>query len=48
MHFPDAGSSPTFHFSEIRSFYSVVGRYYAKSNRLARAIACYFIIETVD
>ncbi len=44
-HYPT--SIDLFHISEVRSFYSVVGRYFARSNKLARAIFCYFTVEEV-
>lgn len=36
-----------FHISEVRSFYGIVGRYFALSNNIARALSCYFIVEQV-
>ena len=46
MHYP-AGVK-VFHVSEVRSFYAVTGIYYAKTNKLARALFCYFILNDVD
>lgn len=37
-----------FHFSEVRSFYSLTGRYFVRINKVFRAIACYFTMEQVD
>ncbi|MBU0763656.1 MAG: hypothetical protein KJ607_02350 [Bacteroidetes bacterium] len=37
-----------FHISEVRSFYSVVGSYFARAGKTARAIYCYFITEQAD
>lgn len=46
MHFPSMVT--VFHVSEVRAFYSTVGIYYARSNRTARALFCYFIINEAD
>ena len=43
MHFPP--SEKVFHVSAVRAFYSVVGSYFARRNKIARAIYCYFILE---
>lgn len=45
-HYP--ASVDTFHVSEARSFYGVVGRYFIRSDKLARALFCYFTLEDVD
>ena len=37
-----------FHISEVRGFYGVVGRYFARSNKLARALFCYFTLYEID
>lgn len=37
-----------YHISEVRAFYGVTGRYFARSNKLARALFCYFTIEEID
>jgi hypothetical protein len=37
-----------FHISEVRSFYGVVGRYFVRSNKIARALFCYFALEGID
>jgi tetratricopeptide (TPR) repeat protein len=37
-----------FHISEVRSFYSVVGCYYARANKIARALLYYFLLEEID
>lgn len=46
QHYP--ASVKMFHITEVRSFYGVVGRYFARSNKLARALFCYFTLEEVD
>jgi hypothetical protein len=38
----------TFHLSEARSFYGVVGRYFIRCNKQARALFCYFTLEELD
>jgi len=45
MHYPDAGELPTFHASEVQAFYTVIGRYYARTKQIACAIKCYFLVE---
>ena len=46
MHYPK--TIKQFHVSEVRAFYSTIGRYYAKSKKTARAIFCYYITNQVD
>jgi len=46
MHYPP--TVKMFHFSEVRSFYWTVGAYYARSNKTARALHCYFVVESAD
>ena len=46
LHYPS--TETVFHVSEVRAFYSVVGIYYARSKRMARALFCYFILNEVD
>ena len=46
QHYPP--STNEFHVSEVRAFYGVTGRYFARSNKLARALFCYFTIEEID
>jgi len=46
QHYPP--NIEVFHISEVRSFYTVVGRYYARSNKIARALFCYFMLEDID
>jgi tetratricopeptide (TPR) repeat protein len=46
MHFPP--TVKIFHVSEIRAFYSVIGNYYARVNKQARALFCYFLLEGID
>ena len=46
MHYPETVKE--FHVSEVRAFYSTVGRYYAKCKKTARAIFSYYIINQVD
>lgn len=46
QHFPP--NTPVFHISEARSFYCVTGIYYARANKLPRALLCYFLLETID
>jgi tetratricopeptide (TPR) repeat protein len=36
-----------FHVSEVRAFYSVIGAYYARINKTARALYCYFLLEEI-
>jgi len=48
MHYPDVGENPVFHAVEVQSFYTVIGRYYARNKQLAHAIKCYFIVEKAD
>jgi len=48
MHHPDKGENPVFHVSEVKSFYTVLGRYYARNKLLAYAIKCYFIVESAE
>ncbi|MDQ6989433.1 MAG: hypothetical protein Q9M19_06080, partial [Mariprofundaceae bacterium] len=48
MHYPDSGENPIFHSAEVQSFYTVIGRYYARNAQLARALKCYFIVENAD
>ncbi len=48
MHYPNAGENPVFHGVEVQSFYTVIGRYYARNKQLAHAIKCYFIVEGAD
>ena len=45
MHHAETNNVPTFHQSEIQSFYTVMGRYYAKSQQIAYALKCYFLVE---
>ena len=45
MHYP--GVCKVFHISEVRSFYSIVGRYYSRNRKAARAIFYYFIINEI-
>jgi len=35
MHYPNAGENPIFHGVEVQSFYTVMGRYYARNKQLA-------------
>lgn len=37
-----------FHLSEAMSFYGVVGRYFLRCNKQARALFCYFTLEELD
>ena len=46
MHYPETVKE--FHVSEVRAFYSTIGRYYAKSKKTARAIFAYYITNQVD
>jgi len=46
MHYPPTVT--VFHVSEIRAFYSTVGIYYARSNRIVRSLFCYFILDDVE
>lgn len=46
LHYPPTVT--VFHVSEVRAFYSIVGIYYARSNRMSRALFCYFILDEVD
>jgi len=46
MHYPK--TTMEFHVSEVRAFYSTVGRYYAKSKKIARAIYSYYITNQID
>jgi predicted Zn-dependent protease len=46
MHYPK--EIKEFHVSEVRAFYSIIGRYHAKNNNISRAIFCYFITNQVD
>jgi hypothetical protein len=48
MHYPNAGSNPVFHGVEVQSFYTVMGRYFARNQQIAHAIKCYFIVEGAD
>ncbi len=43
MHYPP--TKEIFHISEVRAFYSVTGIYYARANRIAKALFCYFTLE---
>ncbi len=45
QHFPP--NTPVFHISEARSFYCVTGIYYARANKLPRALLCYFTLESI-
>jgi hypothetical protein len=46
QHYPDAVT--VFHISEVRSFYSIVGIYYAREYKMARALLSYFMLEEID
>ncbi len=46
LHYPT--SHHIFHISEVRSFYSVIGVFHARSGKIARAIYCYFILHQID
>lgn len=48
MHYPDAEENPTFHETEIKSFYIIVGRYYAKIGQVALSIGCYRLVNNMD
>jgi len=48
MHYPNEGENPVFHGVEVQSFYTVIGRYYARNKQFAHAIKCYFIVEEAD
>jgi len=41
-------ASGIYHASEVRSFYSVVGRYYAFKNMIDHALLCYFLLKEMD
>ncbi|MDQ6955238.1 MAG: hypothetical protein Q9M20_07325 [Mariprofundaceae bacterium] len=45
MHYPELGENPIFHGAEVKSFYTMVGSYYARNAQLARALKCYFLVE---
>jgi tetratricopeptide (TPR) repeat protein len=45
QHFPKG--TPAFHISEVISFYSVIGMYYAVTGDIAQALACYFMVVNV-
>lgn len=46
LHYPS--SHHISHISEVRSFYSVIGTFHARSGKIARAIYCYFILRQMD
>lgn len=46
QHFPP--NTPVFHISEARAFYSIIGIYYARANKLPRALLCFFTLESID
>ncbi|MDQ7002560.1 MAG: hypothetical protein Q9N02_07755 [Ghiorsea sp.] len=52
MHYPDAELNaegiPTFHASEVQAFYATVAQYYIRKNQLARALKCYFLVESAN
>lgn len=37
-----------YHISAVRSFYGVVGVYYAKQNNIAHALYCYLILKSIE
>lgn len=45
-HYPDDGRE--FHYSEVRSFYTVVGSFYARENEIVKAIVCWNLVKQVD
>lgn len=45
QHCPDV---KIFHVSEVRSFFSVVGTFFTKSNKIARALYYYCILADID
>ncbi len=46
QHYP--ASVKVFHISEVRSFYGVVGVYFARSDKLARALFCYLTLNEIE
>jgi len=48
MHHPELGAHPVFHQSEMRGFYTVMGRYYAREGKFEHAIKCYFLVADVE
>ncbi len=41
-------ASNIYHVSEVRSFYSVIGRYYAFKNMTDHALFCYLLLKEID
>ncbi|OQX21691.1 MAG: hypothetical protein BWK75_02615 [Candidatus Altiarchaeales archaeon A3] len=41
-------ASNIYHVSEVRSFYSVMGRYYAFKNKIDHALFCYILLKDMD
>ncbi|MDQ7059433.1 MAG: hypothetical protein Q9N62_13960 [Ghiorsea sp.] len=52
MHYPNAEMSadgtPIFHTSEVQAFYAIMAQYYIRNNQLARALKCYFLVESAN
>jgi len=46
QHYPS--TTEAFHISEVRSFYGNLGRYFARANRTARALSCYFLLNELE
>lgn len=44
MHYQDSEQPMVFHVSEMRAFYGILGAYYARSQKVAHAIACYSLV----
>jgi len=47
LHYPDVKGVPTFHISEVGSFYTLLGRYYIRNSQTARALQCYFLVSEI-
>jgi hypothetical protein len=45
QHFPEV---ETFHVSEVRSFFNVVGTYFARANNISRALFHYIVLREID
>ena len=41
-------ASNIYHVSEVRSFYSVIGRYYVFKNMIDHALLCYLLLKEID
>ena len=46
MHYPP--NTEVFHISEVRSFYHVTGRYFAKAGKIEMAYISYFLLSDID